>query len=80
MITYLFIKSITNIKLMKHDCSEENDLSMYWQNRIAFSIIVGMVTGAFAFALTYQCFRAYQRRRILQGQRGAGEPPVAEAV
>lgn len=61
---------------MKHDCSEEENLRMHWQNRIAFSIIVGMVAGAFAFALTYQCFRDYQRRRTLP--RGADESPPAE--
>ncbi|KAK3355169.1 hypothetical protein B0H65DRAFT_544442 [Neurospora tetraspora] len=49
---------------------------MHWQNRIAFSIIVGMVAGAFAFALTYQCFRDYQRRRTLP--RGADESPPVE--
>ncbi|EGZ77193.1 hypothetical protein NEUTE2DRAFT_123810 [Neurospora tetrasperma FGSC 2509] len=66
----------TNIVSMKHDCSEEENLRMHWQNRIAFSIIVGMVAGAFAFALTYQCFHDYQRRRTLP--RGADESPPAE--
>ncbi|KAK3950360.1 hypothetical protein QBC32DRAFT_217595, partial [Pseudoneurospora amorphoporcata] len=65
-----------NIEFIKHGCSEEDDLRMHWQNRIAFSIIVGMVAGAFAFALTYQCFRDYQRRRTLQ--RGADESPPVE--
>lgn len=49
---------------------------MHWQTRIAFSIIVGVVAGAFAFALTYQCYRDHQRRRTMP--RVADESPPAE--